>query len=225
MSPRRRPASAQTADVIAATSAHDYDTPALGGPGGGGFRIVCPFNQFLVGVHLRFGDWTDSVDAICMMFRDDRWTVPPERQNTPAGGSGGGRETDVMCPRDMLARGLKATRTRGGDKFVANVGLVCARPAASASGDVTVWQRPSVNGADEIGQIPVACKTDTRWYYYAKGIQGRAGVYVDALGLACSGFEQVMPARHRPWTRRHILDRTIDTTRGGDDAVPADQPH
>ncbi len=180
-------------DEIQAQSAHDYNTPALGGNGGNPYSTECAPDYFLTGVRLRFGAWANNVTALCNFFGS--YTMDYMRPyGGTYGGGGGEHSVDLLCPKGMLVRGLAATRTDGTDRNVANVGITCAHPNGDPSGDVTIWQNPRAYGADSVGQIPVFCDTHSGWIYYAKGIQGRAGDYVDSLGLVCAGFAKVAPA-------------------------------
>ena len=181
-------AAAATADSILATAAKRTLTPALGGPGGGGFELECEFRGVLVGVHLRFGSWLDQIDAICATYRGGVLANGPEARlgGKMIGGDGGQISTDLMCPQGLVVTGLGVSRSVGEGPFAANVALKCTD--FSTMRTVSVNQSPSVLGAAEVGQIPVACKSDDNWYYAAKGLHGRAGSYVDAVGLICSAF-------------------------------------
>jgi hypothetical protein len=203
-------------DEIQAQSAHDYNTPVLGGNGGNPYSTECAPDYYLTGVRLRFGAWANNVTALCNFFGS--YTMDYVRPyGGTYGGGGGEHNVDLLCPKGMLVRGLAATRTDGADRYVANVGITCAHPNGDPSGDVTIWQNPRAYGADSVGQIPVSCDTHSGWIYYAKGIQGRAGDYLDSLGLICSGFAKVAPADLPP--DRHLI---TDAARGRYGQVTAD---
>ena len=217
---------AATADSILATAAKRTLTPALGGPGGGGFELECEFRGVLVGVHLRFASWLDQIDAICATFRGGVLASGPEdrlpgRDNEPAsggrygtagaaiGGDGGQIDTDLMCPQGSVVTGLGASRSDGEGPYAANVALRCTDFATMQT--VSINQSPSVLGPNSAGQIPVACKSDDNWYYAAKGLHGRAGIYIDAIGLICSAFRD--GAYDRPSDARLAQQAAADARR------------
>ena len=185
-------------------------TPLLGGPGGGPCELKCPYRGFLGGVRLRDGAWLDQSDGLCVFFRDGQWIGDPDEimlgaRNEPReeggflgiggrygtsgaaiGGDGGQIQSDLLCPRDQIVTGLGASRSVGHGPFVANLSLQCVQPGQNQA--LSVQQAPPVLGETEVGQIPVSCKSDNEFFYYAKGMHGRAGIFVDAVGLICNDF-------------------------------------
>jgi len=238
-------------DEIQAQSAHDYNTPALGGNGGRPYSEECETNYlYLSGIRVRFGAWTNNVAPLCN-YVSSASGADDGRDYSTFGGGGGEHSVDLVCPIGMFVRGLAATRTSDRGPFVANVGITCSHLNGDPSGDVTIWQNPRAYGPDSVGQIPVTCDTHGGWIYIAKGIQGRAGDFVDSLGLICAGFAKVAPvdlppdrrlvtaserdhygqivangnSGKRDWSRDALAMRGDNITRGHDDNPPCDGSH
>ena len=152
---------------------------AIGGPGGGDYRIGCGVGRFVVGLTGRAGDWMDQVAPICVKIDGyGHWTEAPSPRPS-AGGSGGGAFT-TLCPRDTVVTGYYGYA----QKYVINIGLTCR----SDGPDGTTFKPtiPALVG----GSLGVStsqgggCGNGNA----ANGIIGRAGVYVDRFGLSCAGY-------------------------------------
>jgi hypothetical protein len=201
-----------------ATGARTYLTPAIGGRGGAPFRIECQNRDYLVGVNLRFDGWLDQIDGLCAMFRAGQTVTEPQEAMGPgfnapresgwggrygaaglaAGGQGGRMNGEVRCPSGMVVTNLNVSRSAVSG-MVANVSLTCSELGGERT--VMVHQNPQVFGPDEAGWFPSdGCKSDSRWYYAARGLHGRAGSHVDAIGLICSAFQD--GKYERPGDRR-----------------------
>jgi hypothetical protein len=225
-----------------ATGQRTYLTPAIGGRGGAPFRIECQNRDYLVGVNLRFDGWLDQIDGLCAMFRSGMTVTQPQEAmgpgfNSPpqsgwsgaygaaglaAGGLGGRAVADIRCPSGMVVTNLKVSRSVDSG-MIANVSLTCAE--IGGPGVTTIHQNPQVFGADETGWMPGdGCKSDQYWYYAARGLHGRAGSHVDAIGLICSAFRDgkfERPSDQRAAQAASALERQNDRLR---DSVAVQPP-
>lgn len=74
------------------------DVGAFGGNGGDFFRIKCPLNQAIVGIHGGAGDYLDRIGLHCAPVKD--WYEKDEvDQSTGTAGGPGGHPFSDTCPR------------------------------------------------------------------------------------------------------------------------------
>jgi hypothetical protein len=173
------------------------NTGIVGGPGGAPFFLSCPNEGSLVGLYLRFTHWIEQLDAICVSTNDGRWNGSPARalsnsynahrqHGAALGGTGGATETTIVCSRDSVVYGLNVETTvppGGAIDMVGRVEIHCVDPKTGREDIVTPIPRPE--GAEYTARWPADCRSQTgRWW--ANGIVGRAGVYIDAIGLRCA---------------------------------------
>lgn len=187
--------------------------PAIGGPGGGQFKAPCNAGELLTGFELRAGDDIDAIRPVCVtatgpreisappLTTDSGLVGPPNSTFNPQqlapgwyGGTGGSIQR-LLCPDDMPivigvdvgAEGIKTIT-------VNNIHLFCGLAVA----DQTPSDQPS-NVFDAPKATPSAgplglsvnypqsttgserCPADQ----VAVGMHGRAGVWLDAMGLIC----------------------------------------
>ena len=165
--------------------------PVQGGPGGKPFRSDCSGGGYVAGIYVRSGDWIDAIGLKCATYDRLALTFTRPAWNTPYnGGSGAGLlEREKLCPADSSVSGLLIGYTTDGSrpKFVDHVMMVCrdvkgATKATSCfdTGDGCWFTRP--NGDNPLRAFGQACPDNE----LATGIRGRAGNYVDAIGLVCS---------------------------------------
>jgi hypothetical protein len=191
-------------------AAEDFETKIVGGPGGSPFELNCPNGGSLVGLYLRFSGWIEQLDAICVATSDGRWNSSPQRvlsnsYNRPPvpgrrapfgnaiGGNGGGSETSLVCSRDSVVYALTiATMVPPGGEIdmVGRTEIHCVNPKTGREDVFTPI--PGPEGGEYVTRWPADCRSQSG-RYWASGIVGRAGVYIDALGLRCASPEA--PAR------------------------------
>lgn len=184
--------------VFAAPARGDAFITAVGGAAGGHFVARCPVGELLSGVELRVGDDVDAIRPVCVRATGPAETSAPILTTGPEGlpgwngGSGGGLKS-VVCPRSQpIVVGMDIF-AEGQDTVVVNTiklfcGLavtqqaVAALPAAVFEGELIpsgvrsafATKLRRFNGSPRCpgGQVSV-------------GIHGRAGIWLDALGLIC----------------------------------------
>ncbi len=167
----------------------------IGGTGGSRFAARCPQGQHLTGFELRIGDDVDAIRPICVTAYGPAEAGPLEPSPSRFGGSGGGADIQLLCPRDnpiVVGMYVRAEGVR--TISVNNIHLFCGIAAAAQ----TRSQYPSVvhdgpnakpdEGLFGLGTHYVSSTTGTQHCpagLVAVGINGRSGIYLDALGLIC----------------------------------------
>jgi len=157
-----------TAATATAFANHEF-TPTAGGTGGAPFYDYCSTagGSFLTGFHLKSGGYVDNINGIC----DSNGWLPPH------GGSGGPVETIQSCPSGYVVFGL--TGKAGG--YVDQLTTVCVnRSNASQS-----WTWPGHAGGTGGRAYSISCFPQDGIFTAAIGLFGRAGGYVDQIGLIC----------------------------------------
>ncbi len=165
----------------------------MGGQGGDDFQLVCPDGQVLVGVRARTGDVVDRVQAICrplvLTFVGATYTITTGGPTTTTGTAGGegGREVSVMCST-FVTELFVWRENMTLDTVVSGLRITCGRVS---------WQDrpfvsslcPSATDTHTIGQIGANDGLGGRYgcdcSSFAKGLYGRSGTVVDALGISC----------------------------------------
>jgi len=157
-------------------------TAVEGGRGGTYFQEVCSrFDQYLVGFKGRTGAWVTQIQILCGGF-DYRHQAMGA--NLPMGtryGGTGGTPQDARCPGRGAITSLTLGFTRGNDlsrEFVDYVGLGCYPGGGSAC-------LSSEDGCERPSFKHQQAKTSCPGGEVATGVHGRAGAYLDALGLIC----------------------------------------
>lgn len=190
-------------------------TDAVGGRGGVPVNFACPDGRFLAGFDGFVGDWLDHAGLLCVgVDRDGRWTdaptyiakvglggemVPLEEYYDPRnwfkpfkaartggvgfGASDGGNPFTLVCPRDHLVVGLGGMMRidEGYGGLVARLALDCLRFADGKQTRIATSERIK----EPIRYQPlynVRCRGEE----IANGAYGRAGKYVDNMGLNCA---------------------------------------
>jgi hypothetical protein len=165
------------------------NTPLFGGPGGEAVNFSCRDGDYLVGLMGRVGDWMDQVRAICAPWWADQRKFGVTVPGIPFGTSRGGSMFERTCPRGYAIAGLRGWYIVGDEhqaKFIANLTASCVAVeppwdrqeftvGALAYGQKHGGYTPNYGG----GQ---ACPAGE----LAVGLHGRAGLFVDALGLVCA---------------------------------------
>lgn len=190
--------------VSAAPARGDAFVTAVGGAGGGHFVARCPVGELLAGVELRVGDDVDAVRPVCVRATGPAETSAPiltTGEELPGwnGGSGGG-VTSVVCPRSQpIVVGMDIF-AEGQDTVVVNTiklfcGLAVSQQAVSALPAAVFEGQLIPSGVRSV------FATKLRRFHgsprcpggqVSVGVHGRAGIWLDALGLIC-GEPQVTP--------------------------------
>lgn len=96
------------------------DVGTFGGNGGNFFRLTCPHNQAIVGIHGGAGDYVDRIGLRCAEVEDWYEDNEVDHSTATAGGQGGSPFSDE-CPRQYVVDQLNV---RTGD-YVDQVEAVC----------------------------------------------------------------------------------------------------
>lgn len=184
-------AAAPTANAQANASADVY-LEAIGGPGGGGFVAHCGQGELLTGFDLRVADDVDSIAMICLSADGSQYHSSPARY----GGHGGG-PLQLVCPHDRpLLTGLYILSEGEKTEIVNSIHLYCVtsvgqqpsqEPAAAFDGP-RIPSSSAFHSVPYAGEAQQACPVG----FVGVGMNGRSGVWLDAVGLICG---QPAPAK------------------------------
>ncbi len=174
-----------------AATVNGAELPAVGGAGGDPFRVVCPSGAHLIGLSGRAGAWIDQLVPLCATWNAARQAFDAPVEGRAQGTSSGGLPmTTGRCPAGfaVTAAGISVNTKDSGtgrriDAFVDEIGLQCAQVGGSDVQPVRVGRAGDAGG-------------NSRWLYMsdrqacpagqmATGIHGRAGLFIDAVGLIC----------------------------------------
>jgi hypothetical protein len=191
------------------------DVQPFGGAGGTYFRAECPTGAYLIGLAGRTGEWIDRVAPICAPWLRGSQTLGAAATGPSFGTSGGGKESSAICRSvtgQTFAVELWYVETlKSHNRFVQYVGANCRAltlstdPAPSvffefgskrAGAEERVTPGPYISNR----MVKQACPTDEA----AVGIHGRAGLFVDAIGLICGALP---PPRGTPVTNANPLTK------------------
>ena len=173
----------------------DFDP--WGSPGGTAFRDECPKGSYLVGVDGRYGAWVDRIAMVCAPWLPAQQTFGATSVGKLRGASRGGNPP----PRPTTCSGFGITNRavqaltveilRSENKLVQSVRGYCTSlgpPVSTAKwsfGSLTEYPEPStpypLYFPDDALRRTHVCPPGE----LAVGIHGRAGLFVDALGLIC----------------------------------------
>ncbi|MCP5265175.1 MAG: hypothetical protein H6934_03655 [Burkholderiaceae bacterium] len=173
-----------------ATPARAVELGIEGGSGGALFRSMCT-GAYVVGISLRSGGWVDAIGLKCGTFvaSEGRFKRPP--WNTPYHGGSGGSPQVGICPGERYVSAIRVDFTREGTKpkFLDFVEMTCSPISVGDPVKLCLhtghgcWSRhPTQNPAVFIeSRRTRPCPPGQA----AIGIHGRAGKFVDAIGLIC----------------------------------------
>ncbi|MGC3974845.1 MAG: hypothetical protein QM771_10740 [Nitrospira sp.] len=180
-------------------SALATDLPVFGGPGGSEFRAQCPNGSYLVGFEGKTGAWVERISPVCAPWLRGSQTLGP-----PAVG----QEVTTIC-RDSRSNTfaihyMNVAVLKSANRLVQSIWAGCQSLTTSPLGSVRLefGARPPAPPGRDVGDQPecVTCPDKSPPIYSNQvcpageagvGIRGRAGQFVDAVGLICGP----MPAR------------------------------
>lgn len=194
-----------------ALSAHaqtDQMLPPTGGPGGGQYTARCAAREILTGFDLRTGDDVDAIKPLCMAVRGPSEAGPIDPYPSQFGGNGGGPRR-LVCPGNTpLVVGMAVLAEGVQTLIVNNIHLFCGPALANqkpAANPTVVFDGPSAHHAaavilQETGNTVQRTGSDRAQIcpdgLVAVGINGRSGVWLDAVGLICGALpEAARPAQ------------------------------
>jgi hypothetical protein len=168
--------------TLAATDQPPQLLPVYGGSGGSSFTHDCGARHALTGLRFRTALVVDAVGILCRPVNADGSLGPESTVGTITGGTGGATGT-VSCPAGKVI--MAADLSYG--SYVSYMALECAPWSASAH---TFTHTASTGTGLYVGAVLTPhtgygreqCESNRQ---PASGIRGRAGAFVDALGLVC----------------------------------------
>lgn len=173
------------------------DVQVWGGAGGNYFRAPCPEGSYLVGLAGRTGEWIDRIAPVCARWLRHSQSFGASSVGPSFGGEGGKEVTPpVVCQgpgADTSAVSSWTIETlRSANRLVQYVGATCTSlspsPSRYWSAFLEFGPRPALE-EERVSPGPVktgrgrdqSCPSSE----IATGFHGRAGLFVDALGLIC----------------------------------------
>ena len=211
--------------VLAAAPVSATDTTAEGGPGGDPFSVSCGDGRQLVGLFVGYGDWIDQVRPICGIWSTDSHRFQNIETGRSFGTSPGPIASEHRCPRGYSIVSLSIWPTLDDDRqlqFVDDILVDCE----------------TIEPPQELFTLEIrSSETDpgkfVRDHYYGRcpepqvavGIHGRAGQFVDALGLVCGAPPHspgAVPPGQQPTTfeRPGQPDSHVGQALGGTTCLP-----
>ncbi|MCA9421253.1 MAG: hypothetical protein KC592_09550 [Nitrospira sp.] len=172
------------------------DTPVEGGPGGNPFRADCPKGSYLIGLAGRTGNWVDQLAPICAPWQPTEHVLGASSIGKSHGTSTGGKPQQKTCPSDQVIYDLGFYISIGDQeqhKFIDSIYANCKTIKPPPHGDSTfrfTSQGSPFKKGNPITTPGIELKSPYREVYcppheVAIGFHGRAGLFLDALGLIC----------------------------------------
>ena len=151
-----------------------------GGSGGGVFSDLCPTGQYLVGTNAHTGNVVDQISITCAPVNPDGSTGAQSHGPNLRGGPGGSTPNrPTTCADNEIIFGMGLLT---GDVPPHTVIRLIIFNCVSTTG--TARHNLDIGDAPFFPTIQQNCPEGEA----ATGIQGRSGIYVDALGLLCGPF-------------------------------------
>jgi hypothetical protein len=154
-----------------------------GGEGGDEYRAACPQGSYLIGVEGAFGEWVDRLQIVCATVANGD-VGRPQVMPQLIGDSQGGRHDNAICANGSVVNGILASFTKKRANytgFLDNLELHCADSATGAPGQGAAYSPTLGQGMYATLPPPQTCPTGE----FATGIHGRAGLFIDSVGLIC----------------------------------------
>lgn len=166
-------------------------TELLGGGGGTPFIAPCPQGFYLVGLMGRTGAWVDRISPVCAPWLGAQHTFGPITTGQVHGSSNGGQPVRRVCPIGAAIVRWETSYTRTGQSgiaFVASITATCLSIERPGTGQtIQVGSLPEEHGPlhapaqFNVTGVPAECPADQ----IGVGVHGRAGLFVDRIGLIC----------------------------------------
>lgn len=175
--------------VVVAASASNVvraqSTATRGGTGGTSYNQNCPTGHVLTGLKVQYGQWLDQIIGKCRAVKIRTGETSGLVLLTQVGKPHAFNSTkEIDCPTNYAVKSFKGTA----GSYVHSLVLICKKLEASGRTGPTSASEISV-GPSGTGTAfgSIACDEAKP----AKGIQGKAGEYIDSFGLRC-GY--IMPS-------------------------------
>lgn len=179
--------------LLGAGSASATEFPPAVGSGGSPFRDLCPAGQYLVGTNAHTGAAIDQISITCAPLKADG-TVGVLFHGPTHGGPGGG------TPKEPGDKNKERRTTCADNEIVNAMGLLPGEQDSRQVVRLIIFNCVSTTGTArhnlDVGDAPLFPTIEQPCLAgeAAIGLQGRAGAYVDALGLICGPFTKIVVA-------------------------------
>lgn len=188
------------------------DLGPYGSSGGNAFRAECPRGSYLVGLQGKAGDWVDRIEMLCASWMHSGQIFGPSSVVGSFGDSRGGRTTFGNCNdgsvKNRAIHSWSVTVLRSDKPFVNKLGVQCVAlgppgpPGTFVFGSSSAPSNRPFNEPFGLSNPDQVCPVGEA----AVGIHGRAGLFLDAVGLICGPFP---PKRTLPFdTQVNPLTKT-----------------
>lgn len=182
--------------------AADYQSRAVGGPGGAPYVMRCAQGDYLVGLSGRSGNWVDAIAPMCARWdAGARAFLPPGIG--PSKGGPGGAPTQVACGPTAAITSLFVEQAANDQKTVGLLTPSCATVLTGKRSAVVTPTGRFGKSQSELTPSDPNIGTSAVPYYdssalpncgkgdIAVGIYGGAGKYLDRIGLICAPAPRV----------------------------------
>jgi hypothetical protein len=179
--------------VLSAHAQSSVILPPIGGDGGAQFIARCPQGQLLAGFELHAGDVVDAIRPLCVAAYGPADVGPIEPYPSKFGGDGG-NPRQLVCLSDAPIVIAMYIRYAGLDTHVVrHIHLFCGAaainqnrgefPDAVFDGSPPGENRPNLFETHNpvSGEGTTQCPSG----FVPVGINGRSGIWLDAVGLIC----------------------------------------
>jgi hypothetical protein len=162
------------------------DTQIKGALAGKYFRAQCPPGAYLVGFAGRAGNWIDRIAPICAPLLSDGRGFGAPRVGKGHGTSPGGARQQKMCRNDaaiLYSHFWMIVGDGGRQKFVEGIASNCHTTTGARSVDVQFghYEPGPIIDLNPRPEHVSQCPPNE----FATGFHGRAGRFLNALGLIC----------------------------------------
>jgi hypothetical protein len=205
--------------------------PPQGGTGGGQYKAQCGPTENLMGFELRVGTFIDAIRPVCVVTYGATATGNQVVAPTWNGGTGGHVER-LLCPASTpvvisAAVGSSATVEDKTTVVVSAIHLFCGQAVAAQTPPPlpsALFDGPGSTNVGTFVGAPQACPAGM----VAVGVHGRAGTWLDAMGLICgaprkdtSGKALGRVQSTTPAIAMSVCDRAKDARTRNSPAAPA----
>lgn len=178
---------------VACGAVHAVDFPPQGGAGGSPFRSECS-GDFVVGVYIQAGAWATAIGLKCASFNASKGRFGEPWNKAFHGAGSRDPFKTALCPGQRFVSGMRFGFTRDGSepKYLDFVEVFCApvngrgeRIAVCIDTGHGCWLLPPNMPGGIAPRVKIHAAQVCPKGEAVKGIVGRAGSYVDAVGLVC----------------------------------------
>jgi hypothetical protein len=177
--------------VLSAQAQTDAILSPVGGGGGSQFSARCPQGQLLTGFDLRAGDWVEAIRPICVAAYGPADVGPFEPFSSYFGGTGGNAR-QLVCPKNTpVVTGMYIWSAGVKTESVVALHLFCGVAATTQTPSEVAAAKFEGGGSPNFihySEATQRCPTSL----VAVGINGRSGIWLDAVGLVC-GVPKLSP--------------------------------